>query len=457
MKEIRAVSPCACVGLGPTSWPAFERALEIEPHFVAADMGSTDPGPYYLGSGKEHFPRFNAKRDLDMMIVASLARGIPTIVGTAGGNGAKPHVDWTIEIVEEIARERGIKFRMALIYSDVDKSLVRKHLKKNAIRSVDGSPPLTEGELDATTYLVAQMGVEPLMAALDTGADLILAGRACDDALFAAVPLKNGYDRGLSLHMGKILECAAVSAVPRFGYSAMTAWLREDHFLVEPADPERICTITSVAAHSLYERSTPLAEAGPGGVVDLTDTVFEQHTDRAVKVSGTRFVPDDQYCLKLEGAKLAGYRSISVVGIRDLVMIASLDEVREKVMGILRNHLSNAGHQEGRDYSICHHVYGKNAIMGRLEPEIRVTSHELGVVTDVIASDQTLAHDICDLATITMFTVGFQGQKSTAGNVAMLTCPWTIDVGPFYTFSVYHLLPVDDPLKLFPIEVVEVG
>ena len=133
------------------------------------------------------------------------------------------------------------------------------------------------------------------MRALEGGADVVVAGRACDDAIFAALPVLRGFDPGLSLHCGKILECAGLSAVPYDLGEPMIGRVREDHFVVEPGNAGNRCTTVSVAGHSLYERSDPFLQAGPGGVNDLTHCAFEQLDSRRVKVSGSRFVTDSQY------------------------------------------------------------------------------------------------------------------------------------------------------------------
>ncbi len=46
-----------------------------------------------------------------------------------------------------------------------------------------------------------------------------------------------------------------------------------------------------------------------------------------MKVSGTRFVPTEKYFLKLEGARPIGYRTISIAGVRDPIMIGQIDDV----------------------------------------------------------------------------------------------------------------------------------
>ena len=55
-EEFRILSPTAILGYG---FPAesFRRGIQRQPHLIACDAGSTDPGPYYLGSGKSFTSR----------------------------------------------------------------------------------------------------------------------------------------------------------------------------------------------------------------------------------------------------------------------------------------------------------------------------------------------------------------------------------------------------------------
>jgi hypothetical protein len=117
---IRVLSPTAILGYGfPTA--SFEAGLAMKPDVIAVDAGSSDPGPYYLGAGVSFTDRTAVKRDLRHMLLAGRARDIPVLVGSAGGAGAKPHLDWTVEIVREIAREEGLTGKLAVIASDMQK------------------------------------------------------------------------------------------------------------------------------------------------------------------------------------------------------------------------------------------------------------------------------------------------------------------------------------------------
>jgi hypothetical protein len=93
-------------------------------------------------------------------------------------------------------------------------------------------------------------------------------------------------------------------------------------FDISAVDPEAVCTRISVAAHSLYEKSRPDILYGPGGYLELANTTFQQLEDqRTVRVSGStfHFARDDglPYTLKLEAARVVGYRSIFMGSIRD--------------------------------------------------------------------------------------------------------------------------------------------
>jgi hypothetical protein len=84
---------------------ALDGALDIRPHFIASDAGTTDAGPFALGSGKAAFPREAIKRDLARVLIASRKAGIPALIGSAGTAGGDPHVDWVLDIAREIVEE----------------------------------------------------------------------------------------------------------------------------------------------------------------------------------------------------------------------------------------------------------------------------------------------------------------------------------------------------------------
>lgn len=448
MSELRVLSPTAILGYGfPLS--SFEAGLARDPHVIAVDAGSTDPGPYYLGAGKCFTQRAAVKRDLHFLVDAALKRGIPLIIGTAGGSGARPHVDWTVAIVNEVLADLQAAAKLAVIYSDIDRDLLVQELRRGRIQPLGPVADLTEEQIQTSSHIVAQMGLEPIVQALKEGAQIIIAGRAYDPTAFAALPVLKGCDLALALHMGKILECAAIAASPGSGSDCLFGYLYDDCFVLEALNPQRRCTKLSVAAHTLYEKSDPYWLPGPGGTLDLRQCTFEELEGGRVKVSGTRFVPTEKYFLKLEGARPIGYRTISIAGVRDPIMIGQIDDVIAAVKERVADNFRDLG-----DYQVHVHCYGKNGVMADLEPHPQ-PAHELGLVIEAVAPTQEVADAVCGFFRSTLLHYGYPGRKSTAGNLAFPYSPSDISAGAVYAFSIYHLLEVDDPAALFTMEIRE--
>jgi hypothetical protein len=277
---------------------------------------------------------------------------------------------------------------------------------------------------------------------------VVLAGRAFDAGLSAALPIMRGCDKGLALHMGKILECGSLVALPRESDGAL-GYLNDDSFVIEPADPQKRSTVELVAAHTLYEKSNPYQLQVPGGVLDLSHTQFTQEDERRVRVSGSRFLSKGSYYLKLEGAALSGYRTVCIAGTRDPTMIREIDQVIRKVRSKLTRDLGEAITPE--DYSIRFRLYGRDGVMGPLEPCPVPDPQELGIVIDVVAGTQSVADTVCGLARSAMLHMGYDGRVATGGNLAFPYSPAEFAGPPAYEFRVYHLVRVTDPLGFFPI------
>ena len=171
------------------------------------------------------------------------------------------------------------------------------------------------------------MGAEPFIRALEAGADVVLAGRASDTAIFASVPLMLGFPEGMAWHAAKILECGAAAVVNRKTPDCMFAWLRKDHFVVEAPDETLRCTPQSIASHSLYENARSVqADRMLGHARPHELALRGGRATRAVKVTGSEFIHAERYTVKLEGAERVGYQSILIGSIRDPFIIRQIDD-----------------------------------------------------------------------------------------------------------------------------------
>src|SRR5260370_13789496 len=137
------------------------------------------------------------------------------------------------------------------------------------------------------------------------------------------MPIALGFPEGLAWQVGKSVEWGTLACETR-GPGARLATIRADHAVIQPIGPDLRCTPMSVAAHTLYENADPYLFKEASGILDLQHTVFEAETESSVRVWGARFHRASAYNVKLEGAELAGYSTVMIVGIRDPFIIGRL-------------------------------------------------------------------------------------------------------------------------------------
>ncbi|WP_284347742.1 DUF4387 family protein [Streptomyces atroolivaceus] len=322
--ELCILAPTGALGAGFDA-SAFATGVAARPDVIACDAGSTDSGPAALGSGTPKLSAQAVTRDLRILLRARDQLGVPLVIGSCGTSGRDVGVDWVADIARAIAAEEKLHFKLGLIYSDQSTERLEELYDAGRITPLANAPEI-DRELFGRSHPVAMMGVEPIQEALQDGCDVILAGRASDTALFAALPHLKGADPGLTWHMAKTIECGAACAIPPSA-NGLLVTLREDHFDVTAlADGSRL-TSRSVAAHTLCENADPFHIAEPSGVLDTTDATYEAVDDRTVRVRGARYVPADGYTNKLEGAELVGYQTVIIDGVRDRIIIDTLPEL----------------------------------------------------------------------------------------------------------------------------------
>ena len=447
-KTIKILSPCGMLGYGFPK-ESFIRGIEEKPDAIVVDAGSTDAGPHKLGAGVAIVSKRAAKKDIELLLTSGLKNKIPVIIGSAGGAGAKPHVEWTLDIIDEILRENGFNAKIAVIWSDFSKEEIIEAVREERIVPLGkGVKELKEDIILETNSIVAQMGHEPIIEALRNENDIIICGRAYDPSPFAAVGIYHGMDIGLSYHLGKILECGALCAEPGTTKDCILGTLTKDSFTVKALNPIRKCSEVSVAAHTFYEKDHPYILHGPGFILDLSKCEFKEIEDGVVEVRNSQFIKNEDYFIKLEGARKVSYRTFVIAGIRDPLLLSSIEEVEELVLDQVYQYYKEIPREQ---YNINFYNYGKDAVMGKKEKEA-FSGHEIGVMFEVVAETQELANSICATVRSTFLHYGYDGRKSTAGNLAFPFAPSDIEFGPVYEFSIYHLMKVDDGLKPFKIQ-----
>lgn len=435
----------AASGFGGIPQPSLAAGLERGPDYIGLDMGTVDLGAHYLGAGTVAGA---TDQDLELLLQSRAQAGIPLLAGSAGIAGADHHVNQVYGRLRTIADNHGQHCRIARIYTELQPETVHLHLDAGRVHPLWPGSDLTHDDIDACARIVGQVGPEAYLDALEQGADIVLGGRACDASPFVALPLHRGLDPGLSYHLAKIMECVSLCAEPG-GRDCLLGTLDGDGFTVESMNPLRRCTPVSVAAHSLYEQSDPFTMVEPGGQLDLRGCTYQAVSDRVTRVTGSLWTPSTTYSLKMEGAAASGFRSFAMGGIRDPYVITNLDIIEKSVRASVELGYGTAG------YRLRFRRYGIDGVLGSNEPD-RTPPKEVFLLIDVLAPDQTMAHAICANAKQNAMHCGFDGRRSTAGNLAYPFSPEVWDGGELFDFRIYHVVDPIDPRDCYRLEITDV-
>lgn len=464
MVEIRALAATGMLGTGFRA-ASLAQGLRQRPCFIGCDAGSTDAGPYYLGSGRTKSSPDATRRDLRLMLEGARAYRIPLLIGSGGYGGARRHVAEVRELIVGLAAEAGLHFRLAVIESEMEPAKLREFLDQGRLRPLGpagGPGHLDHTAIDRSTRMVAVMGAEPFQAALQSGADVVLAGRASDAAVYAAYPLRAGIPEGVAWHAAKILECGAASVEHRPYPDCMFAWLHEDSFTIEPPNESLRATPQSVLAHTLYENPDPFRLLEPGGCVDTSQAAYEAWGARGVMVRGSRFEHHDRYTVKVEAAARVGYRAFTFGGIADPLILRSLDAFLDGVTTTIAEKTeASLGLVMGRDFSLRYLRYGLDGVPGTaagraVEGGPPTAPREVGLVIDVIAGDREHALAIITVAYHTALHYQVPAWTGLTSNIAFPFSPPYFDGGEVFEFTSNCVAELTSPLELFPMELLDV-
>ena len=444
---VKIIVPCGSLGAGVRE-EEIEYGLAKGAQAIASDAGSTDSGAAYLATGKSKNSRGAVKRDLTILMKAHAKAGIPVIVGTSGQAGGDLNVDWTRDILLEVVKELGISPKIALLYSEQSKDGVKALNAEGRITPLPPLGPLEDETVESCDHIVALMGVEPYVSALEQGADVILGGRSTDPAVLASFPIWKGAGWGPAWHAGKIGECGVQCSVnPTFG-SGVLLTVGRDRFEVEPLSERNTCTPYSVSAHMLYENTNPYLLNEPGGQLDVHGASYEQDADgRSVRVSGAMWIPGT-YTMKLEGAGGGQYQTIMLVGIQDPDVLQDVSGFHDRFLQVLyaraRQTLSS---EEEDEFHISLRMYGWNAVDGADVPEGTPIPREIGVLFIATARTQELANSIAHACNPYFFHYPAVMNKELPSYGFPFT-PADIPRGQVYEFKLNHVVEVEDPLQL---------
>jgi hypothetical protein len=451
-ETVNIIVPTGALGAGIRP-EHVEAGIAAGAHGIACDAGSTDSGPAYLATGKSKYSRGAIKEDLRAIVVAGAKAGIPVLVGSCSTSGCDVSLDWTRDIVLEIAHEHGLSPRIAVLYSEQSPALMATRAGEGRITPLPpltDTPPMLFAECD---HIVALMGPEPYIAALQAGADIVLGGRTTDTAVLAALPLLRGAGVAASWHAGKIAECGGLCTTHSREGGVMIR-VGKEAFEVEPLGTVSRCTPSTVSAHMLYENADPFLLTEPGGVLDVTEARYDAIDDRIVQVSGSRF-HRRPYTMKLEGAGREGFQTIMLVGIQDRQVCADIDGFLQRMHAALTDRVTKAMKLATDRFDISLRPYGWNATTGLPVDDGGPPPREIGLLFVATAETQELATQIAKTCNPWFFHMPVRPEVELP-SYGFPFSPSEIERGPVFDFKLNHVIHVADGFELVRTEYVEV-
>lgn len=442
-KTVTIVSATGMLGTGFLE-SSLREAVARGARAIGCDAGSADSGPRFLGTGELSRSRPALKRDLEVMIRVGREAGIPVIVGSAINAGADAQLCEAVAMVKEIAAENALDFRLAVISGELRRDWVEAAFDEGRVRALPGVPAMTSAMIGGTQRFVAQMGPEPIMRALSDGADVVLAGRASDAAVFAAIGMHLGISADLAWHAGKILECGAAPAVHRIHPDCIMATFDADGFVIELPNPRMQATRLSVLAHGYYENADSYEIHEPGGMIDLKASTYEDLPGGRVRVSGSRFRPAGDYEIRVEGARMAGYRSVVFVGISDPILLDGYPDFMKGCEEQIRRKCEESLDLGRNDYQF--HIRRYGSLAAEYDPD---AAAQIGLIFEMVAGDQATARAAAAIANHTILHHPVSGWQGFVSNTAVPFSPAVFDGGAVYHWSVNHLVRIQDPVAPF--------
>lgn len=442
--------PSGALGLGYCR-EALARGVAEKPDLIAIDGGSTDSGPHYLGTGTSKYSRSSTKAEWRELMAARAEAKVPLVIGTAGTCGADDAVDWLVDITREIAAETGESLKIAVLKSGQNPAEVESALDAGRVHPLEPVIEISSQILTSCRNIVALAGAEHIQAALATGADIVIAGRTTDTAIIAALPLANGCNAGGAWHGAKIGECGALATTDPNSGTIMISF-DADGFTITPMGDNARATPYTVSAHMLYENANPFQLYEPGGHLDVTEARYEALDARSVRVTGSQWIKSDTYTVKLEGARSAGFQTVSIALVREPKYV---DRIREWVADIQTQCTKKAQARVGSAFTLELRLIGADATLGALEPEARMGS-EVGVMGIVTAPTEATAREVAKILNPYLLHHPLPEDEDMP-TFAFPFSPTEMARGEVYEFCLNHILELDHPMDAFQLSTIEIA
>lgn len=437
LTRCKVLVPAGVLGAGCPD-EAMERGIALGPDCIAVDGGSTDSGPYYLGTGKSKMTRGATKHDLRQLMLARDRLKVPLFIGSCGTCGTDSGVNWMADIVREIAREEALTLRLALIYSEIPGDLLKIEIGNGTVTPLEPAQPLRGDVIEQCSHIVGLLGYEPLAKAMEDGADIILSGRTTDTAVIAALPLARGFPAGPTWHAAKIAECGGLCTTQTRRGGVLIS-INGDGFDIEPLHVDNQCTPYTVSAHLLYENADPWRLKEPGVILDAGKAAYRAVDERSVRVTGSEAIAMP-YTMKLEGSGPTGFRTMVFTGIADPKILNNFQLWRTNLEAHLRSGIERALGLGRSDYALEFRPYGGGALL----PVAVEQPAEIGLMTIVTAPSQERATEVAKFCNPILLHFPLTAEDPLP-SFAFPFSPAEVELGQQFEFKLNHVVHLNTP------------
>ncbi|MBV9748928.1 MAG: hypothetical protein JO157_08940 [Acetobacteraceae bacterium] len=177
-----------------------------------------------------------------------------------------------------------------------------------------------------------------------------------------------------------------------------------------------------------------------------------------MRVHGSKFLPSGRTTIKLEGAESVGHQAIIIGGVREPYIIRQLDSWLEAMQARFAVRVQEMfGGRVGPDeYDIHVRVYGRDGVMGKLEPLAHQLGHEVCLLFTLTAADAPTVEAIAK--TFAHFALHYPIPEwgGLISGLAFPMAPSHLYKGETYRFNLNHVVAPEHPLEMFRTELVEV-
>ena len=185
----------------------------------------------------------------------------------------------------------------------------------------------------------------------------------------------------------------------------------------------------------------------------VADATYRALDDRRVRVEGSRFEPADQHTIKLEGARITGYETMSFTAIRDPHILGQITTWAALLRRMITEWVGQTLGLAPDEYAFDIRLYGYDAILERHRPGHRAAPRGGRDAAGQRGRPET-ATAIAKIANPLMLHLPTPDMDYLP-SFAFATSPAETERGAAYEFVLNHVVDVDSPTSLFRIHLPE--